>query len=179
MRKQAVEVTGCTKIIHDPLRYKLYQMIFREATIADIPQMQVVRNAVKENILSNPGLVTDKDYEAFLTGRGKGWVCELDRQMTGFAIADLKDKNIWALFVLPAFEKKGIGRKLHDTMLDWYFSQTRVTVWLCTAPGTRAAGFYKKAGWREADTHGSKEIKFEMSFSNWQQTDTNCVVQKQ
>jgi len=40
-------------------------MIFREATIADIPQMQVVRNAVKENILSNPGLVTDKDYEAF------------------------------------------------------------------------------------------------------------------
>ena len=161
------------------MRYKLYQMIFREATIADIPQMQVVRNAVKENTLSNPGRVTDKDYETFLIERGKGWVCEIDRQMAGFAIADLKDKNIWALFVLPAFEKKGIGRKLHDTMLDWYFSQTRETVWLGTAPGTRAAGFYKKAGWREAGTHGSKEIKFEMSFSNWQQTDTNCAVQKQ
>jgi len=62
-------------------------MIFREATIADIPQMQVVRNAVKENTLSNPGRVTDKDYETFLIERGKGWVCEIDRQMAGFAIA--------------------------------------------------------------------------------------------
>ena len=34
-------------------------MIFREATIADIPQIQIVRNAVTQNVLSNPALVPD------------------------------------------------------------------------------------------------------------------------
>jgi len=53
-------------------------MIIRTATIADIPQIQVVRNAVKENTLSNPNLVTDKDCEEFICVRGKGWVCEID-----------------------------------------------------------------------------------------------------
>ena len=42
-------------------------MIFREALISDIKQMHVVRLAVRENILSNPDLITRKDYEEFLT----------------------------------------------------------------------------------------------------------------
>ena len=44
-------------------------MIFREATINDIPQIQLVRHSVKENILSNPTLVTDKDCEIYLVNR--------------------------------------------------------------------------------------------------------------
>jgi len=50
-------------------------MIFREAIVSDIPQIQVVRHAVKENVLSNPALVTDHDCKEFITERGKGWVC--------------------------------------------------------------------------------------------------------
>ncbi|MCX8524789.1 hypothetical protein OF897_12785 [Chryseobacterium formosus] len=47
-------------------------MIIREAKIEDIPQIQIVRNSVKENTLSNPDLVTNKDCEEFMTERGKG-----------------------------------------------------------------------------------------------------------
>ena len=47
-------------------------MIFREANIDDIKQIQIVRNSVTENTLSNPELVTDKDCEEFITQRGKG-----------------------------------------------------------------------------------------------------------
>lgn len=65
-------------------------MTFREATIHDIPQIQVVRNAVTENTLSNPALVTDKDCEEYIMKRGKGWVCEVDGTIVGFAIADLR-----------------------------------------------------------------------------------------
>ena len=50
-------------------------MMFREAFVSDIEQMQVVRNAVKENMLSDPALVPDKDVEEYITKRGKGWVC--------------------------------------------------------------------------------------------------------
>jgi len=143
-------------------------MIYREAKVEDIPQIQIVRNSVKENTLSNPGLVTDKDCEEFLTVRGKGWVCEIDNQIVGFAIADLRDNNVWALFLQPEFENKGIGRQLHTIMLDWYFMQTKNTIWLGTAFNTRAEQFYRKAGWTEVGTHGSKEIKFEMTYDNWQ-----------
>lgn len=142
-------------------------MIFREALIVDIPQIQVVRNSVKENTLSNPNLVTDRDCEEFMTERGKGWVCEIDEKITGFSIVDLKENNIWALFVEPDFEKQGIGRKLHDIMLDWYFIQTKENVWLGTSPNTRAETFYRKSGWNEVGMHGKNEIKFEMTFDNW------------
>jgi len=143
------------------------KMIFREATTTDIPQIQLVRNSVKENVLSDPALVTDKDCEDYLLGRGKGWVCEIEGEVVGFAIADLIDHNVWALFVKPGFDKKGIGKKLHDDMLDWYFAQTDLTIWLGTASGTRAEGFYRKAGWSEVGIHGKGEIKFEMTASNW------------
>ena len=142
-------------------------MIIREAIKTDINQIQLVRNSVKENRLSDPGLVTDKDCEEYLTIRGKGWVCEIDNQIVGFSIADLKHNNIWALFIRPDFEKQGIGRKLHDSMLDWYFTKTRKNAWLSTAPDTRAAFFYRKAGWTETGIHGNGEIKFEMSYDNW------------
>ena len=142
-------------------------MTIREACTDDIKQIQVVRNAVKENQLSNPDLVTDEDCKTFLTERGKGWVCEIDNQIVGFSIVDLKDNNIWALFVHPDFDKQGIGRQLHDIMLDWYFTQTRETVWLGTAPGTRAEVFYRKSGWIETGKHGKGEIKFEMTYNNW------------
>ncbi len=144
-------------------------MTVREARPGDIPQIQVVRNSVRENTLSNPALVTDDDCKEFITARGKGWVCEVDEQVVGFSIVDNREHNIWALFVAPAFEKKGIGKQLHDTMLDWYFNQTKTTVWLGTAPGTRAEGFYRVAGWQEAGMHGEKEVKFEMTWAHWQE----------
>lgn len=142
-------------------------MIFREATIDDIKQIQIVRNEVKENTLSNPNLVTDDDCKEFLFVRGKGWVCEIEQLIVGFAIADLKGNNIWALFLKPEFEKKGIGKQLHHIMLDWYFQQTKKTVWLGTSPKTRAEYFYKKAGWTAVGTNGANEIKFEMTYENW------------
>lgn len=142
-------------------------MKIREARAEDIPRIQIIRHSVKENILSDPNLVTDADCEEYITKRGKGWVCEMDNLVVGFAIADIQDNNIWALFILPEFEKMGIGKKLHDTMLKWYFSQTGKTVWLSTSPNTRAETFYRKAGWKEVGNYGKGEIKFEMSFINW------------
>lgn len=141
-------------------------MIYREAHLDDIKPIMKVHFSVKENVLSNPDLVTEKDCEAFLFERGKGWVCDIDGRIAGFSIADLKDHNIWALFIDPEFEKQGIGKKLHDIMLDWYFTQTQKTVWLGTSPNTRAEGFYRKAGWTATGMHG-KEIKFEMTYKEW------------
>lgn len=143
-------------------------MIFREAQLLDIPQIQIVRNSVKENTLSDPALVSDSDCETFMFQRGKGWVCEIDQQIVGFAIADLEENNIWALFLHPNFEGKGIGKKLQNLMLTWYFSTGKEYVWLGTSPATRAEKFYTRSGWRRNGMHGKNEIKFEMTKEEWQ-----------
>ena len=142
-------------------------MITREPQVADIKQIQVVRNSVKENTLSDPALVPDKDVEEYMINRGKGWVCEIEGTIVGFAIADLIENNIWALFIHPDFEAKGIGKKLHQMMMDWYFVQTREKVWLGTAPNSRAEKFYRMQGWKEIGMHGKGEIKFEMDHKTW------------
>lgn len=142
-------------------------MIIRECKIADIPQIQVVRNLVKENTLSNPNLVTDEDCKEFITAKGKGWVCEMDSAIVGFSIVDLKENNVWALFVHPEFEKNGIGKKLQQIMIDWYFSKTENTIWLGTAPNTKAELFYTKTGWENVGTVNKGEVKFEMKFETW------------
>ena len=142
--------------------------MIKEATIFDIPQIQIIRHSVKENILSDPALVTDADCEEFITKRGKGWIYETDNTVVGFAIADLRENNIWALFIMPDYEKMGIGKQLHKTMLNWYFSKTDKTVWLSTSPNTRAEKFYRKAGWNEVGNYGKGEIKFEMEKMDWE-----------
>jgi GNAT superfamily N-acetyltransferase len=141
-------------------------MIFREAQQADIAAMHQVRNSVKENILSDPGRISLQDYEEYLFKKGKGWVCITDHSLIGFAIADLKGRNVWAIFIDPSHESEGIGKKLHDLMLNWYFSQTKDTIWLSTEPGTRAEGFYRKQGWKPVGMHGN-EIRMEYDHEIW------------
>lgn len=147
-------------------------MILREARVADIPQMQAVRNSVLENRLSSPDEVTDEECRELITSRGNGWVCEIGDVIVGFAIVDIQHSNIWALFVDPEFEKQGFGRQLLDTLLTWYFQQTQKSIWLGTNPNTRAEAFYKEAGWAVAGAHGKGEIKFILTFADWQKTKT-------
>ena len=142
-------------------------MTIPEAKITDIPGLHKVRISVRENPLTDPVLITASDYEEFLTLRGKGWLCEADDQIVGFAIVDIKEKNIWALFIHPGYEEKGIGKKLHDQMMNWYFGQTNETIWLGTAPDTRAEKFYRRAGWKETGIRPNGEIRFEMTAEAW------------
>lgn len=141
--------------------------MIRVATIEDIRQIQVIRNSVKENKLSNPLLITDAAVEEYITIKGKGWVYETENLIHGFAIADIKNKNIWALFLHPNMEGKGIGKALHNIMMDWYFSQTNEICWLSTDPKSRAAIFYIMPGWNETGDYGKGEIKLEMNVDYW------------
>lgn len=142
-------------------------MTFREATLADIPALHHIRMSVKENILNNPALLTAADYTAFLTTKGKGWLCEMDGQIVGFAILDTVQQNIWALFVHPLAEGKGVGKQLQMLMLDWHFASSTATLWLGTAPGTKAERFYALTGWRNKGLKANGEVRFEMDYDTW------------
>jgi GNAT superfamily N-acetyltransferase len=141
----------------------------REVTLKDIEEIQKVRNSVRENVLSNPMLVSDNDVEDYILNRGKGWVAVVNDSIIGFSIVSVVDKNVWALFLRPEFERQGIGRKLHDIMLKWYFEQTDSDIWLSTSPETRAEKFYRSANWKQIGMHG-KELKLQMTKKIFDQT---------
>ncbi len=140
--------------------------------------MHSIRLAVRENVLSDPSKVQPSDYEPYLTTRGRGWVHVLDGTITGFAIADAESRSIWALFVAPKFERQGIGRRLHDVMVDWLFRSGSGTVWLTTEPGTRAARMYASLGWRHVGETTSGEWRFERSgFTTFQMSQMDRRLQ--
>lgn len=150
-------------------------MIFRLAGVADIPQLNEIRLSVKENVLYNPLLVTYNDYVNYLTDSGRGWLCENEGKVLGFAIIDTEQNNIWALFIRPGFEGEGIAQVLQKLMLDWHFGKSSVTLWLTTAPGTRAQKFYEKSGWVNTGLTKSGEIKFEMMLERWISSDEKTM----
>jgi GNAT superfamily N-acetyltransferase len=129
--------------------------------------MHRIRTAVRENQLRNPALVQPQHYRPLLSEHGRGWVAEVRGRIVGFAVADLTRSNVWALFVDATFEGKGIGRQLHDIMMDWLFASGAERVWLATDPGTRAERFYRSAAWRYAGTQPTGEVRFEMCRDDW------------
>jgi GNAT superfamily N-acetyltransferase len=137
-------------------------MYIREAKIADIPAMHRIRKAVKENVLTNPLAVQETDYVPYLSLPNKGWVCEIENQIVGFSIVDVTGNEVWALFVNPLFEGRGIGARLHDEMVTWYFSQDKTELILGTERGTRAEGFYLHKGWDAIGQKSNGEIIFKM-----------------
>ena len=135
----------------------------REARLADIPRLETIRSAVRENRLSDPRLVTPRDHEEHILGAGRTWVCEQDGRIVGFAAANRESRSIWALFVDPVHERRGIGRQLLDRAVDWLWSTGADAIELSTAPATRAERFYLAAGWAP-DGHTSRgEILFRLA----------------
>lgn len=121
---------------------------YRRATAADIPAMSAIRLAVTENVLSDPSRVTLAMYEDYLDRAGRGWVAELDGTIAAFCYADRVEGSIWALFVQPGCEGKGMAKHLLGLATGWLFAQGHERVRLTTGAGTRADRFYAAQGWR-------------------------------
>ncbi|MCB0814710.1 MAG: GNAT family N-acetyltransferase, partial [Flavobacteriales bacterium] len=111
--------------------------------------------------------ISEADYRTFLTERGQGWVALLQDQLIGFAVVDVQERNVWALFVHPDHEDRGAGGKLHDTMLAWTFDQGLDHLWLSTDPDTRAAEFYRRRQWHATGTLPNAELRFEITAEAW------------
>lgn len=137
-------------------------MTLRQAHRSDIAGMHRVRIAVRENRLSSPDRIGDADYRAAIENLGRGWVIEVDAVVVAFAVGYATDGNIWALFVHPDHEGRGYGRQLHDVMVQWLWAQGLARLWLTTAEGSRAEGFYAAAGWRRSGSTPSGEVGFEL-----------------
>lgn len=136
----------------------------RQAHPGDVEAVNALRLRVRENILSRPDWLTPERTLEAITETGRGWVWEEDGVILGFSVANARERNIWALFIEPGHEGRGIGRDLLEAAVEWLWSQSSRKIWLTTDHSTRAEGFYRAAGWQETARLKNGEIRFELSI---------------
>jgi GNAT superfamily N-acetyltransferase len=138
---------------------------FREATGADVPGISRVRTSVVENALTVEQLeergITNASVAASFLTDSKGWVALQEEEIVAFSIADRATQSIFALFVLPGYEGRGIGGRLLELALGWLWKNGAERVWLTTGPGTKAVRFYEKRGWERSGMGPRGDVRYE------------------
>jgi len=121
--------------------------------------MMALRLTVRENRLLDPSQVTAEDCRRYVT-RGNMWVWDENGALLGISAANGDTGWIWALFVRPEHEGRGIGRALFTAACDALIAAGFRALQLSTDPDTRAARFYRAAGWRETGRTPEGELIF-------------------
>lgn len=135
----------------------------------DLSEIIEVRASTRENSLSRAALrdlgITEESTAELLRTTHRGWLCEEEERIVGFAIGDGKTGELWVIAVLPEFEGRGVGLRLIESVEEWLWSLGWQEVWLWTSsdPKKRAFTFYSKRGWHVTETKGEilymKKIK--------------------
>jgi GNAT superfamily N-acetyltransferase len=121
--------------------------VIRVGVAGDIARLIEIRAAVRENRLVSRA-ISVADYRPYVEA-GLCWVWEAQCEIAGFAALDAEHGSVWALFVDPDAEGRGIGRALLDHLVEEAKRLGLGTLGLTTAPGTRAEHLYRAAGWEE------------------------------
>lgn len=128
-------------------------MRIREISLSDIPNLFEVRTATHENRLTREELhalgITELVVQERLAGSFKGWLCEADGKVVGFAIGDRATGELWVIAVLPAYLGRGMGSALLHAVESWLRASGCTRAWLTTDvdPRLRAYTFYRQHGW--------------------------------
>jgi GNAT superfamily N-acetyltransferase len=141
------------------------EFCLRPASSADMPGIARVRFAVRENVLTPEQLaargITNDSVAASLLADRRGWVAERAGEIVAFSMADRADPSIFALFVLPDCEGRGLGGRLLEEAMQWLWQQGAQRVWLTTGPDTRAHRFYVKRGWARVGDEPGGDVRLE------------------
>jgi ribosomal protein S18 acetylase RimI-like enzyme len=138
--------------------------MIRKATIEDQQRITEVRNAVRENQLSPANIPKVADVSRWIFENGAFWVWEQHGAVQGFSAADPRDGTIFALFVHPDYESRGIGPALLSLACEDLRRAGRTVAKLTTAPGSRAERFYRRNGWTDIGREKG-EIVFERALT--------------
>lgn len=133
-------------------------LVFREIEAGDIPSLFEVRTRTRENRYSLAELerlgITPESVERMMASTHRGWLCEEEGSVVGFAMGDGSTGEMWVIAVLPSHERRGVGSRLLRLVEGWLASEGWREAWLTTDEdaGLRAYGFYRSKGWRDLET---------------------------
>jgi GNAT superfamily N-acetyltransferase len=138
----------------------------RVATETDVKILFDIRTSVLENHQSREELaragVTPESVAQMLKSSSRAWIASQAGQNVAFSMANASEATVFAMFVLPAFEGRGLGRLLMKKAEEWLFAQGCAEIWLLTDANrkVRANGFYRHLGWKDTGIQDDGQVKF-------------------
>ncbi|GME45959.1 MULTISPECIES: GNAT family N-acetyltransferase [unclassified Pantoea] len=145
-------------------REKQKNIRIRLALPSDIESIFDVRTSVKENYLSREEMelmgVTESVVTNMIEKSHCAWVAIDDEKVIGFSMILPDEGCLFAAFVLPEYEGRGVGRSLVELAEQELFKYHEVA-WLETDKNSRAAEFYRRLGWVEKENVSESDIRLE------------------
>ncbi|MEB7501779.1 GNAT family N-acetyltransferase [Leclercia pneumoniae] len=136
----------------------------RLALPSDIEGIFDVRTSVKENHLSREEMeqmgITESSVIDMIEKNRCAWVAVDNGKIIGFSMILPDEGSLFAAFVLPEYEGRGVGRSLVQLAEQELFKHHEVA-WLETDKNSRAAKFYKRLGWVEKENVSESDIRLE------------------
>jgi GNAT superfamily N-acetyltransferase len=142
-------------------------LTLRPATVVDVPTLFAIRTGVRENHmnleeLALAGVTPESVVDLIRSGSAATWIGLWDGEPAAFAMARADRGDVFALFVLPEMEGRGLGGALLSAAEAWLASRGVGTAWLLTGgePGLKAARFYAAQGWLAKGRQPDGQIRF-------------------
>src|SRR5690606_22702843 len=106
--------------------------------------------------------VTPESVAAMLRTTCRAWLAEVGGRPVAFSMANSDEGTVFAMFVRPGYEGRGLGRTLMERAEAWLSAQGVEAIWLTTGsdPVIRANGFYRRLGWSEAGLQDDGQIRY-------------------
>lgn len=146
------------------------RLIVRVAGTEDIEALFSIRTSVTQNHLSREELakmgITPESLHELISAEPCAWLAEVEGVAAGFSMADQEEGSVFAMFVRPEFEGRGLGRMLMERAEEALFRKHR-TIWLVTSAASevRANGFYRKLGWQPVAVLEGGDLRYEKRAS--------------
>lgn len=155
--------TGYHRIpLKSPTQHESSRCVARDVeTLFDI-RCSVRENHQSREELADIGVTTQSVREMIAGGDYVTIIAVEDARAVGFTMAQISEGWVFACFVRPAFEGRGVGRVLMNAAEAGLRSAGVKRVWLSTGPGEhlRAMGFYRHLGWRHDGYLGDGQLRF-------------------
>ncbi|THD40325.1 N-acetyltransferase (plasmid) [Pantoea sp. SGAir0430] len=123
-----------------------------------------VRISVIENHLSREEMrrigITENVVADLIEKSRCAWVATDDEKIIGFSMILPDEGCLFAAFVLPEYEGRGIGRRLVELAENELFRHHEIA-WLETDKQSRAAKFYIQLGWGNKIDINDTDIRLE------------------
>lgn len=144
------------------------QTVIRLATPADIDTLFAIRTAVVQNHLSREQMadlgITPQVLADSIRTAPCVWIAEVDGQPAGFSMVDLDEGEVFAMFVLPIYENRGLGRQLMAVAEAALFEHhDRLFLVTDGLNEVRANGFYQRLGWSVVAPVDGDDVRYEKS----------------
>jgi GNAT superfamily N-acetyltransferase len=121
---------------------------------SDLRAVYEIRFSATENLIHEEHVKYLQREQALEDIRqGGGWICRQNGREIGFCLPlFIPEPYLGAIFVLPEFQGRGVGKQLMKLALEWFQKKGAKNVILETDKGSKAENFYRHLGWKENGT---------------------------